>query len=264
MARVTWERATAFTSEELETLVDGVLPQYGLLYGPPDLQVSAHQKKGIWCSIAKDVQILEVYGSRSTHCRKQWEDLRHWAWKTAETQLGRASLRRKGCPSNPDKPDGPHTGSGLSRAGWALEGITAATRGPNIMKGKEPAPASRKGKEPALAGKNGNEPAPAIQKGKEPAPAGKKGKATAPAIRKVKEPAPAGKKGKEPVSAIRKGKEPTPAGKKGKEPAPTAVTKPPPPTVVLQNSQGSGAVQEPPTTTTSTTTVQPSPPADTM
>ncbi|KAJ1116033.1 hypothetical protein NDU88_004252 [Pleurodeles waltl] len=39
MARVTRERAPAFTSEELERLVDGVLPQYRLLYGSPDQQV---------------------------------------------------------------------------------------------------------------------------------------------------------------------------------------------------------------------------------
>ncbi|KAJ1156283.1 hypothetical protein NDU88_009007 [Pleurodeles waltl] len=78
MARVTGERAPAFTSAELERLVDGVLPQYGLLYGPPDQQVSAHQK-GIWRAIAKEVRTLGVYGRRSTHCRKRWEDLRCWA-----------------------------------------------------------------------------------------------------------------------------------------------------------------------------------------
>ncbi|KAJ1106338.1 hypothetical protein NDU88_003739 [Pleurodeles waltl] len=36
MGRVSGERAPAFTSEELEKLVDGVLPQYTLLYGSPD------------------------------------------------------------------------------------------------------------------------------------------------------------------------------------------------------------------------------------
>ncbi|KAJ1178255.1 hypothetical protein NDU88_003502 [Pleurodeles waltl] len=71
MAHVTGERAPAFTSEELEKLVEGVLPQYGLLYGPPDQQVSAHQKKGVWCAIAKEVQTLGVYGRRSTHCPKR-------------------------------------------------------------------------------------------------------------------------------------------------------------------------------------------------
>ncbi|KAJ1199929.1 hypothetical protein NDU88_003761 [Pleurodeles waltl] len=38
MARVTGERAPAFTSVELERLVDWVLPQYRMLYGPPDQQ----------------------------------------------------------------------------------------------------------------------------------------------------------------------------------------------------------------------------------
>ncbi|KAJ1185718.1 hypothetical protein NDU88_002505 [Pleurodeles waltl] len=84
MARVTGERAPAFTSEELERLVDGVLPQYGQLYGPPDQTVSAHQKKGIWRAIAKDMRTLGVCGRHSTHCQKQWEDLRRWAQKTAE------------------------------------------------------------------------------------------------------------------------------------------------------------------------------------
>ncbi|KAJ1152044.1 hypothetical protein NDU88_004822 [Pleurodeles waltl] len=58
MARVSGERAPAFTSEELERLVYGVLPQYRLLYGPPDQQVSTHQKKGSWRAIAKEVRTL--------------------------------------------------------------------------------------------------------------------------------------------------------------------------------------------------------------
>ncbi|KAJ1219286.1 hypothetical protein NDU88_006855 [Pleurodeles waltl] len=76
-------------------MVDGVLSQYRLLYGPPDQQVSAHQKKGIWRAIAKDVRTLGVYGRRSIHCGKRWEDLRYWPRKTAEAQLGMASQR--GC-----------------------------------------------------------------------------------------------------------------------------------------------------------------------
>ncbi|KAJ1191329.1 hypothetical protein NDU88_000645 [Pleurodeles waltl] len=96
MACASGERATAFTSEELETLVDGVLPQYTLLYGPPDKQVSAHQKKDIWCAIAKDIRTLGVYHRRSTHCRKRWEDIRRWSKKTAQAQLGMASQRGRG------------------------------------------------------------------------------------------------------------------------------------------------------------------------
>ncbi|KAJ1214753.1 hypothetical protein NDU88_002369 [Pleurodeles waltl] len=91
MARVTGERAPAFTSEELERLVDGVLPQYGLLYGPPDQQDSAHQKKDKWCAIAKEVWTLGVYGRQSTHCRKRWEDLKCWARKAVGPELGMAS-----------------------------------------------------------------------------------------------------------------------------------------------------------------------------
>ncbi|KAJ1173326.1 hypothetical protein NDU88_005162 [Pleurodeles waltl] len=91
MATVSGERAPAFTAEELEKLVDGVLRQYMLLYGPPDKQVSAHQKKGIWRAIAKEVQTLGVYHRQSTHCRKRWENLQRWTKKTAEAQLGLAS-----------------------------------------------------------------------------------------------------------------------------------------------------------------------------
>ncbi|KAJ1201358.1 hypothetical protein NDU88_005170 [Pleurodeles waltl] len=36
---------------------------------------------------------------------------------------------RKGCPSDPDPPNGLHSDGGLSGFGWALEGNTAATSG---------------------------------------------------------------------------------------------------------------------------------------
>ncbi|KAJ1139061.1 hypothetical protein NDU88_005438 [Pleurodeles waltl] len=96
MATVSGERAPAFTAEELVKLVDGVLPQYTHLYSPPDKQVSAHQKKGIWRAIAKEVLTLGVYHRRSTHCRKRWEDLHRWSKKTAEAQLGMASQHGRG------------------------------------------------------------------------------------------------------------------------------------------------------------------------
>ncbi|KAJ1092694.1 hypothetical protein NDU88_005804 [Pleurodeles waltl] len=96
MARASGERAPAFTSEELEKLVDGVVPQYTLLYAPPDKQVSAHQKKDVWRAIAKDVRTLWVYHRRSTHCHKRREDIRRWSKKTAEAQLGMASQSGRG------------------------------------------------------------------------------------------------------------------------------------------------------------------------
>ncbi|KAJ1123787.1 hypothetical protein NDU88_002254 [Pleurodeles waltl] len=96
MAHVSGERAPAFTSVELEKLVDGVLPQYTLLYGPPDKQVSALQKRDIWRAIARGVRTLGVHHRWSTQCRKRWEDIRRWSKKTAEAQLGMASQRGKG------------------------------------------------------------------------------------------------------------------------------------------------------------------------
>ncbi|KAJ1144559.1 hypothetical protein NDU88_010857 [Pleurodeles waltl] len=95
MAAASGERAPAFTAQELEKLVDGVLPQYTLLYGPPDQQVSAHQKRDIWRAIAKEVQTLGTQ-RRGTHCRKRWEDIRRCSKKTAEAQLGMASQRGRG------------------------------------------------------------------------------------------------------------------------------------------------------------------------
>ncbi|KAJ1211025.1 hypothetical protein NDU88_006387 [Pleurodeles waltl] len=60
------------------------------------LQISTHQKKGIWRAIAKDIRTLGVYHRRSTHCRKRWEDLRRWSKKTADAQLEMASQRGRG------------------------------------------------------------------------------------------------------------------------------------------------------------------------
>ncbi|KAJ1211799.1 hypothetical protein NDU88_007147, partial [Pleurodeles waltl] len=96
MAAATGEMAPAFTGEELERLVDGVLPQYALLYGPPDQQVRAQEKIGIWRAIAKEVRTLGVHHRRGTHCRKRWEDIRRGTKKTAESLLGMASQRRRG------------------------------------------------------------------------------------------------------------------------------------------------------------------------
>ncbi|KAJ1206125.1 hypothetical protein NDU88_001534 [Pleurodeles waltl] len=96
MAHVSGERAPAFTSEELEKIVDGVLPQYTLIYGPPDKQVSTHQKKDILRAIALDVRTLVVHHGRSTHCRKRWEDIPRWSKETVEAQLGMASQRGRG------------------------------------------------------------------------------------------------------------------------------------------------------------------------
>ncbi|KAJ1138793.1 hypothetical protein NDU88_005174 [Pleurodeles waltl] len=94
MAAASGERAPDFTAQELEKLVDGVLPQYTLLYGSPDQQVSAHQKRDIWRAIAKEVRTLGAHQRRGTHCR--WEDICRCSKKTAEAQLGMASQRGRG------------------------------------------------------------------------------------------------------------------------------------------------------------------------
>ncbi|KAJ1138120.1 hypothetical protein NDU88_004511 [Pleurodeles waltl] len=78
-------------AEELEKLEDGVLLLYAKLYGRPEEEVSAHQKRGLWQAIAKEVRTLVVYNRQCTHCRKRWEDLRRWARKTGEAQLEKPS-----------------------------------------------------------------------------------------------------------------------------------------------------------------------------
>ncbi|KAJ1192562.1 hypothetical protein NDU88_001869 [Pleurodeles waltl] len=42
------------------------------------------------------MRTLGVYGRRSTHCQKRWEDQRRWARKTTEAQLGMASQQGRG------------------------------------------------------------------------------------------------------------------------------------------------------------------------
>ncbi|KAJ1187003.1 hypothetical protein NDU88_003782 [Pleurodeles waltl] len=68
MTRVSGERAPAFTSEELEKLVDGVLPQYTLLYGTPDKQV----QYSLLSSLPAFVLMVEEQED------KGWQDLQLW------------------------------------------------------------------------------------------------------------------------------------------------------------------------------------------
>ncbi|KAJ1125127.1 hypothetical protein NDU88_003564 [Pleurodeles waltl] len=91
MAPVSGERAPAFSTEELEKLVDEVLPQYTLLYGPPEKQHAPEEGH-----LACHRQGSQVPGG--LHCQKRWEDFRPWSKKTAEAQLGMASQRGRGAP----------------------------------------------------------------------------------------------------------------------------------------------------------------------
>ncbi|KAJ1172594.1 hypothetical protein NDU88_004439 [Pleurodeles waltl] len=128
MARVSGERAPAFTSEELEKLVDGVLPQYTLLYGPPDKQVSAHQKKNIWRAIAKDVQTLGGLPQTEHPLPEKTGGHSPLEQEDSGGSAGDGLPTWEGCLSHHDPPDVQDPGGGLPGVGWALEGITAATR----------------------------------------------------------------------------------------------------------------------------------------
>ncbi|KAJ1109922.1 hypothetical protein NDU88_007279 [Pleurodeles waltl] len=59
-------------------------------------QRSAPIRKRVFGAIAKEVRTLGVFDRWSTHCCKQWEDLRLWASKMVEAQLGLASQRGRG------------------------------------------------------------------------------------------------------------------------------------------------------------------------
>ncbi|KAJ1216443.1 hypothetical protein NDU88_004045 [Pleurodeles waltl] len=130
MARVSGERAPAFTSEELEKLVDGVLPQYTLLYGPPDKHVGQRQpeKRYLACHHQgrpdpgglpqTEHPLPEKIGG---HSPLEQED--------GGGSAGDGLLTWEGCPSHRDPPDVQDPGGGLPGVGWSLEGITAATRG---------------------------------------------------------------------------------------------------------------------------------------
>ncbi|KAJ1089983.1 hypothetical protein NDU88_003123 [Pleurodeles waltl] len=161
MARVSGERAPAFTSEELEKLVDGVLPQYTLLYGPPDKQIST---LGACCMGYACVERCgcEKEGGKVRRacpdgqsppekiylaCHRQGHPdpggLPQTEHPLLEKMGGHSPLEQEdgrssagdglptweGCPSHHDPPDVQDPGGGVPGVGWVVEGITAATRG---------------------------------------------------------------------------------------------------------------------------------------
>ncbi|KAJ1088932.1 hypothetical protein NDU88_002086 [Pleurodeles waltl] len=118
---------SAFTSEELDKLVDGVLPQYMLLYGHPGKQ---HQPEEGYLACHRQGRpdpgglpqtehpLREKMGG---HSPLEQED----GGGPAGDGLPKWEVR----PSHHDPPDVPDPGGGVSGVGWVLEGITAATRG---------------------------------------------------------------------------------------------------------------------------------------
>ncbi|KAJ1105536.1 hypothetical protein NDU88_002941 [Pleurodeles waltl] len=105
------QRHPRFTEKELKVMVEEIVRVEPQLFGAQVQQISIARKtekrymasedqrpskEYIWRAIAKEVRTLRVYSRRSTHCRKRWEDLRHWAQKREEAQLGMASQRGRG------------------------------------------------------------------------------------------------------------------------------------------------------------------------
>ncbi|KAJ1127357.1 hypothetical protein NDU88_005760 [Pleurodeles waltl] len=129
MARASGERAPAFTSEELENLVDGVLPQHTLLYDPPDKQVKHPPEER---HLACHRQGCPDPGGLPQTEHPLPEKIRGHSPLEQEDGGGSAGdgfETWEGCPSNHDPPDVQDPGGGLPGVGWALEGITADTRG---------------------------------------------------------------------------------------------------------------------------------------
>ncbi|KAJ1164794.1 hypothetical protein NDU88_005228 [Pleurodeles waltl] len=127
MARVSGKRAPAFTSEELEKLVDGVLPstRYSTvlqtnrsvptrknIFGGPSPRTS-----GPWGLPQTEHPLPEKMGG---HSPLEQED--------GGGSAGDGLPTLEGCPSHHDPPDVQDPGSGLPGVGSALEGIIATTR----------------------------------------------------------------------------------------------------------------------------------------
>ncbi|KAJ1104977.1 hypothetical protein NDU88_002385 [Pleurodeles waltl] len=147
MARVSGERASAFTSEELEKLVDGVLPQYTLLYGPPDKQVSTLGACCMGYACVERAGCQRPPEKIYLACHRQGHpdpgDLPQMEHPLPKKMGGHSPLEQEdgggsagnglptweGCPSHHDPPDVQDPGRGLPGVGWALEGITADTTG---------------------------------------------------------------------------------------------------------------------------------------
>ncbi|KAJ1150863.1 hypothetical protein NDU88_003651 [Pleurodeles waltl] len=262
MARVTGERTPAFTGVEVEKLVDRVLPQYRMLYGPPDQKVSAYQKKSIWRAIAKEMRTLGVYGRWSTHCCKRWEDLRHRARNSAEAQLGMASQRGRGARRTRT----PLMFRILAVAYKELDGHLRASQQPlgvlhiGLIRTQArtsdtkctatvvlAASAGGRGfREPAIT--TYNVPAPAAKGKDKEAPTAVKGKEAPPAVKGKEAPLAAKVMDKEPPQAG-KGKGPAPAGRKFRRPGAGTESEPPTPTMAVQPSKAEGEGLEPPPTT---------------
>ncbi|KAJ1134205.1 hypothetical protein NDU88_000660 [Pleurodeles waltl] len=111
MARVSGERAPAFTAQELEKLVDGVLPQYTLLYGPPDQQhppeegyLACHRQGRPDPGGPPETEhpLPEKMGG---HSLLEQED--------GGGSAGDGLPTWEGCPSNHDPPDVPDPSGGL-------------------------------------------------------------------------------------------------------------------------------------------------------
>ncbi|KAJ1096924.1 hypothetical protein NDU88_002054 [Pleurodeles waltl] len=145
MAAATGEKAPAFTSEELEKLLDGVLPQYALLYGPPDQQVSTLGACFVGNAWVESGQ--RPPENRDLACHRQGrpdpggpQQMGHplpeemGGHPPPEQEYGGGSAgdglpTLEGCQSSIDPPDVPDPGGALPRFGWAREDITADTRG---------------------------------------------------------------------------------------------------------------------------------------
>ncbi|KAJ1098220.1 hypothetical protein NDU88_003336 [Pleurodeles waltl] len=127
MAHATGERAPAFTAQELDKLVDGVLPQYALLYGPPDKQ---HPPEDRYLACHRQGR-PDPGGPPQTGHPLPEEMGGHPPLEQEDGggSAGDGLPMWEGCQSDFDPPDVPDPGGGLPRFGWAREDIAADTRG---------------------------------------------------------------------------------------------------------------------------------------
>ncbi|KAJ1099827.1 hypothetical protein NDU88_004922 [Pleurodeles waltl] len=81
----------------------------GVLLSALLLRVSAHQKKGIWRAIAKEVWTLAEHPLSQTMGGPETQGT-----DDCGGSAGDGLPMKKGCPLDPAPPDGPHTDGGLS------------------------------------------------------------------------------------------------------------------------------------------------------
>ncbi|XP_069092736.1 acidic proline-rich protein PRP25-like [Pleurodeles waltl] len=255
MARVTGERPPAFTLEQLESLVDGVLPLYGQLYGPPDQRPHhpVHKNRVPTTqpsTSAKQSAAAPIKSSAAGTKRPQSVMAATPTEGTHPAQKGRTRVvRRKGQETGTveatPSPGGKDT-SGMSKANG-----TSHKRGH-----MDPPPPAKKGKVPTQPPMKGKRPTQPPMKGKRLTPPAEVKELPSPA--EAQEPPPPAQA--QQPSPLAEALEPTPPAQAQQLSPPAEAQDPSPPAQAQQRSPPAEAQEPLPPAQPQ----QPSPPAEGM